>query len=553
MQFRILGPLEVLEDARPVQLSAGKERVALLVLLLNANEVVSSDRLIDALWGEHPPPSAAKLVQGFVSRLRQRLGEARVETHPLGYVFRLGEGELDLERFETLLSDAHGAPPAEAAALLREALSLWRGAPLPELAYGNVAQAEIARLEALRLAALEERIDAELSLGLHAELVPELERAVAREPLRERLRRQLMLALYRSGRQTEALLAYQSLRRLLVEEVGIDPSPALKELEHRILVHDPALDLERAPANGERPAAAASTEIPPVPERSVILVSDDAEQLAALVGLCEPLARAPVPRELILARLLAADRAPAGLTLALDELAHERAALAARGVSARVACFSSPDRGRDLVRLADRPEVDLLALELPGSVLQAGELGPDAAFLLERAPCEVALLVGREPDREPGGAEGPVLVPFGGTEHDWAALELGASLAAAGRRPLQLLGTVRDMAREGRDASRLLADAGLIVQRVLGVLPQAVLVRPGRAGIVAAAQPGGLLVVGLPDGSGQGLGQVRWAIARTAHVPVVFVRRGARPSPIDADESFSRHRWSGTRRPAERS
>ena len=240
----MLGPLELFDGERPLALGGGRQRTLLLALLLHANEVVSTDLLIEALWGDRPPASAAKLVQGFVSRLRRVLGEGRLETRAPGYLLRVKAGELDVDRFEALLVEARAVPPDQAAELLHDALSLWRGPPLPELRYADIAQPELARLEALRHVALEQRFEAELALGHDRELLPELERVVAAEPLRERLRGQLMLALYRSGRQADALSVYADGRRTLVDELGIEPGAALKELERQILAHDAALELE---------------------------------------------------------------------------------------------------------------------------------------------------------------------------------------------------------------------------------------------------------------------------------------------------------------------
>jgi predicted ATPase/DNA-binding SARP family transcriptional activator len=234
----------LLDGQRQLALGGGRQRSLLLALLLHANEVVSNDRLIETLWGERPPASAPKLVQGFVSTLRRVLGDGRLETQAPGYRLRVEMGELDVDRFEALVAEARAAPPERATELLEEALSLWRGPPLPELGYADIAQPELARLEALRQVALEQRLEAELALGRHREGVPELERLVAAEPLRERLRCQLMLALYRSGRQADALAVYADARRTLVDELGIEPGPALKALERQILEHDPALELE---------------------------------------------------------------------------------------------------------------------------------------------------------------------------------------------------------------------------------------------------------------------------------------------------------------------
>ncbi len=210
MEFRLLGPLEVIEGERSLALGGVKPRSLLALLLLHANEVVSADRLIDQLWGDEPPATAAKSVQVHVSRLRKELGEGRLVTRAPGYLLQVEPSELDLARFEQLLGDARGTDPENARQKLRQALALWRGNALADLEYEPFAQIEIARLEELRQAALEQRIDADLATGRHTELVGELEALVVEHPLRERLRCQLLLALYRSGRQAEALEAYRA-------------------------------------------------------------------------------------------------------------------------------------------------------------------------------------------------------------------------------------------------------------------------------------------------------------------------------------------------------
>src|SRR5436190_14743021 len=209
MEFRILGPLEVLDDGRMLDLGGAKQRSLLAVLLLNASHVVSTDRLLDALWGEEPPETAAKAIQVYVSQLRRLLGKERVETKAPGYLIRVDRQELDLRRCEVLLEQGRRAEPDLAATTLNEALALWRGRPLAEFEYESFAQGEIARLEELRFVCLEARIAADLRRGRHAEAVGELEALVVEQPLREHLRAQLMLSLYRSGRQAEALETYQ--------------------------------------------------------------------------------------------------------------------------------------------------------------------------------------------------------------------------------------------------------------------------------------------------------------------------------------------------------
>jgi DNA-binding SARP family transcriptional activator len=254
MEFSILGPLEVRGDGdRPLELGGRKQRALLAVLLLHANRVLSSGNLIEALWGDSPPETAPTALQGYVSHLRKALAPAAaIVTRAPGYVLELEEEELDLNRFERIVEEARRAAAegdaAKAAGQLREALALWRGPALGDLADEPFARAEALRLEELRLAAFEERIEADLRLGRHATLVGELETYVAQQPLRERPRAQLMLALYRSGRQAEALAAYREARRVLVDELGIEPGRELQELEQAILRHDPALDLRSDPA-----------------------------------------------------------------------------------------------------------------------------------------------------------------------------------------------------------------------------------------------------------------------------------------------------------------
>jgi YVTN family beta-propeller protein len=247
VEFRILGPLEVVDDDRPLQLGRGRERALLALLLLRANEVVATDVLIEHLWLDSPPATAPKALQVYVSRLRKHLGADVLVTRSPGYALEVRPEQFDLARFELLVEEARDAGPVETASMLRDALALWRGPPLAEFAYEPFAQAEIARLDELRLRALEDRIAADLALGRHAELVGELELLVSRNPLRECLRLQLMLALYRSGRQAEALDEYQAARRALTEELGLEPSTDLKSLERQILAHDPALDLPPSP------------------------------------------------------------------------------------------------------------------------------------------------------------------------------------------------------------------------------------------------------------------------------------------------------------------
>jgi DNA-binding SARP family transcriptional activator len=254
MEFRLLGPVEVVADGQLVPLPAAKPRALLALLLLSGGRVVSVDGLIDGLWGDEAPDTAGKALQVYVSQLRKAIGADRVLTKPPGYALRVEEGELDLDRFEQLAREgrellANG--DAEAVSeRLSEALGLWRGPALAEFRDDPFARDAAARLEDARLGALDERIDADLTLGRHAPLVPELEQLVAAHPARERSAGQLMLALYRSGRQSEALEVYRRTRDTLNEHLGIEPSPELRELERAILQHDPALQITRRPRPG---------------------------------------------------------------------------------------------------------------------------------------------------------------------------------------------------------------------------------------------------------------------------------------------------------------
>jgi DNA-binding SARP family transcriptional activator len=516
MEFRILGPLEVVDGGRPVHISGAKERAVLAILLLHANEVVSADRLVDELWGERPPATARKSLQVRVSALRNALGNEMLVTQRSGYLIGLDAEALDLHCFERLVAEARAAlagdRPDVAARCLRTALALWRGPPLLEFAYQPFAQGAIARLEELRFAALELRIDADLACGLHAEAVAELEALVADHPLRERPRGLLMLALYRSGRQADALEVYRRTRQTLLDELGITPSPALQQLEQAILRQEPTLDLATAPT----------------PQRSILVAALSEASVDVLLAVGQPLAARP-SRELILAHVLGpADdigRASAGLD-------QRRAALIERGIAARPAVFTSPAPAQDIVRLAGEQDVDLLIVEAPASLLD----DPVLRAVLETAPCDVGVLVRGEKE-----TSGPVLVPFAGAEHDWSAVELGAWIARAERIPLRLAGPIG----KERDASRLLASASLAVQRALGVVAEPQVVAPGPDGLLMAAEHAALVVVGLSDRwRTDGLGTARLALATKGRAPVLLVRRGLRPGGLAPRESLTRYTWS---------
>ena len=264
-EFFVLGPLEAIVDGTPIRLQAEKPRALLAVLLLNRNRVVSTSELIDQLWGDDPPETATSALQVYVSQLRKAVGPDRVETKPPGYALRVEADELDLDRFESLVGDGR----------YEEALALWRGPALAEFRSEPALRQAGERLDDARLDAVELRIDADLARGRHVQLVPELEALVEREPFRERLRAQLMLALYRSGRQADALEVYRRTRDTFVEELGLDPSPELHELEAAILRHDESL---------RRPAPSVAPQAAPAPRRSRVALPVAALLVAAVAA-----------------------------------------------------------------------------------------------------------------------------------------------------------------------------------------------------------------------------------------------------------------------------
>ena len=334
MEFRILGPLEVRGDDGPLTVAGRKPRALLAMLLLHANEVVGAEQLVDAIWGMDAPTAAGATLRLNISRLRKALQTDVLVTKSPGYVLCLRPDELDLDRFERLMDDGRSllarGGAGEASARVREALALWRGRPLADFADEDFAQPAIARLEEIRLAAVELRIDIDLALGRHADLVAQLRALVAEHPLCEHFWGCLMTALYRTGRQAEALGAYQDARRVLVDELGIEPSQELRELERGILRQDRELDI--------RPQARLT--VREDRERSILVALSDENHTPALLAVAEPLARRP-PRDLILATTVADATALREVSARLD---LHRTELQQRGVVARAASFtrSSP-------------------------------------------------------------------------------------------------------------------------------------------------------------------------------------------------------------------
>jgi DNA-binding SARP family transcriptional activator len=522
VELRILGPLEARAEGRSLPLGGPRQRALLAALLLRAHETISVDRLIDDLWGENPPATAEHSIQVLVSRLRRALGDdgpRLLVTRPPGYAVEPAADELDLTRFEFLVAEGRSElaaqNPERARTLLREALGLWRGKALADLQDEPFAQLAVPRLDELRLAALEERIEADLACGRHSEVVGELEELVAADPLRERLRGQLMLALYRCGRQAEALDAYQRGRRHLVDELGIDPSKALQRLEAAILQQDTGLELD---AVGGAPARSSKSRKAAPAVRAVLVAAADAGELGRMVDLAVPLARGENGHELLLAWLVTR---PEELGTAVRAVNERRQALSQDGVPARAAAYTSERVGEDLVRLASEQQAQLVLLGVDADTLGRTPLAVTVATMFEHAPCDVAAVVAR-PVSAP---DSPVLVPFGGDEHEWAALEVAAWFAGAAGVELRLLGAASDPERGRRDASRLLAHAALAVQQLAGVATEPLLVEPGPEAAIAAAEGASLVVLGLPAGSAAGAGGAARPSARRAGA-------GRRPHPL---------------------
>ena len=523
VDYRLLGSVEALVDGRSVDLGGPRQRGVLVALLTEANRVVPASRVIEAVWGDEPPATAANLVQRAVSQLRKGLGRDAIETRGNGYLVRVEPGALDLDVFERLAREgsvalANGDSPAAAAAL-HEALGLWRGPALADLADEDFLRLEASRLDELRLLAKERRIEADLACGRHADVLAETRSLTESHPLRERSWSLLMTALYRSGRQGDALAAYRTVRAALVEELGIEPGPDLKSLEGAILRQDPELLGEQA-----APAAAVTRSL-----RAVLVAPLDRSHTEPLAELGAILARRPA-RELVVATTVPkADE----LSEAAALMHEHRERLLGEGVEARAAAFVSLTPGADLARLAREHDADLLILDAPAGLLEDARL----LGVLEQAPCDVAVLVAG------GLRDGPVMVPFGGASHDWAAIELGAWLAGNLDRHLQVAGA--SGGDSGRDASRLLASASLAVQHALGVAAHPLLVDPDPGALVRAADDAGVVVVGLTERwRREGLGRARTALATESPAPVLLVRRGVRPGGLAPPDGDTRFTWT---------
>jgi predicted ATPase/DNA-binding SARP family transcriptional activator len=400
LEFRVLGPLEVWRSGEPVKLGAAKQR-ALLGLLLIRRSAVDRDVAVDALWGQRPPKDARNTLQVYVSALRRALGRELIETTSQGYRLKVEPGAMDADRFEELYRSGVEVlvegDAAQARDLLVEALALWRGEAFADLRFDAFAQAEAGRLDELRLACVEERVEADLRLGRHAALVGELEAFAIEQPLRERLRGQLILALYRSGRQAESLAQYQATRRMLADELGLEPSPQLKELERMILAHDPGLNAPALP-----PRSRSNLPLQPTPfvgrerelEELVGLISSGVRRLVTLTG---PGGTGKTRLAIEAARRLAREYEEGVYWVPLQSIME--AGLVFPTIAGVLGA------GRELVEeIGDRNMLLLL-----DNFEQVHEAGPETAALLERCPNLVLLITSRERLHVAAERECPVL------------------------------------------------------------------------------------------------------------------------------------------------
>jgi predicted ATPase/DNA-binding SARP family transcriptional activator len=383
-------------DGEPVELTGQKPRALLAALLLEANQVVSRDRLIDALWGEEPPDTARNTLQVYVSQLRKRLPEGMLETAAHGYKLAVDPATVDVFEFVRLSEEGRTAltagDAAGAAETLRGALALWDGSALADLAWEPFAQAEVVRLDELRASALEDRIEADLALGRHGQVVAELERLVNEHPLRERFRGQLMLALYRSGRQADALAVYQRARRTLVDELGIEPSESLRKLERAILAHDPSLNAPEArPASPRRLPAPATPLLGRELELAALaeLVRSDATRLVTLTGI-GGIGKTRLALELL--RRLAPEFREGAAVAALAPVRDS--ALVARGI---LEALEIPEVGGDAEELLSKTLAQSELLLLLDNFEQVLPAARAIARLLDAAPALKIVVTSRAP------------------------------------------------------------------------------------------------------------------------------------------------------------
>jgi DNA-binding SARP family transcriptional activator len=517
LRFRVLGPFEVEDERGPLTLGSPRRRALLALLTLNADRVVAVDRLVDALWEESPPRTAVHVLHVYVSDLRHALPDGVLMTAPPGYRLRIPAGAVDLADFEHLVSQGRTAlsagDSAGAARSLDEALALWRGPMLQDLADEGFVQIEARRLEELRLAARELQAQAALARGGDPELVPQLTALINEHPYRERPHALLMRALAAAGRQAEALEVFATIRARLADELGIEPGAELRTAQTAVLRQ------EAAPTHAAAPTGA------------VLAVGCDPRRLQALT-LAASRAAAAAGRELLTAAVLdARTTVPADLTAAAA--AARDAQRSTRGPG-RSAAFRSRNLADHVAALAAEHDADLVVLDAAGLIGAQGRLADWLVAALSDLTADVALLPNDPPTTGIGFA-----VPFGGTEHDWAAAEHAALLARAAGSTLRVVGAIA----EHDDASRLVARVGLAIQRAVGITVEPILADATLSGLLTALA-GTTAVIGVSERwRSEGLGPFRQQLAAATHGTLI-IRRGLRPGLLAPPTSGTRFAWS---------
>lgn len=517
LRFRVLGPFQVEDDGRPLTLGSARRRALLALLTLNAGRVVGVERLVDALWGESPPRTAVHVLHVYVSDLRRSLPDEVLVTAPPGYLLRVSTGAVDLADFERLVSRGRDAlsagDAAGAVALLDEALALWRGPVLEDLAGEGFVQVEARRLEELQLETRELRATAGLARGGAPDLVPQLLELVSEHPFRERPHALLMRALAAAGRQAEALEVYAAVRARLADELGIEPGAELRSAQTAVLRQ------EAAPGPLVTPAGV------------VLAVGWNPQRLDALAHVASAPATA-AGRELLIAAVL-------------DALASTPADLTATAAAASTAQRSTPGPGRSaafrsrhladhVTALAAEHDADLVVLDAVGLIEADGRLADWVVAVLSNVTADVVLL-----PNDPPMAGRPFAVPFGGSEHDWAAAELAALLARASGTVLRVIGALA----EHDDGSRLVARVGLAIQRAVGVTVEPVLTEATVPGLLTALG-GTTAVIGVSERwRSEGFGPFRQQLAAAAPGTLV-IRRGLRPGLLAPPTFGTRFAWS---------
>jgi DNA-binding SARP family transcriptional activator len=517
VRFRVLGPFQVEHDGRPLTLGSVRRRALLALLTLNAGRVVGVERLVDALWGESPPRTAVHVLHVYVSDLRRSLPEGVLVTTPPGYLLRVPAGAVDLADFERLVSrgrlELSAGDAAGALMTLDEALALWRGPVLADLAGAGFVQVEARRLEELRLAARELRATAGLARGSAPDLVPELQALVNEHPFRERPHALLMRALAAAGRQAEALELYTAVKARLADELGIDPGAELRVAQTAVLRQEAA------------PAA------PATPTGVVLAVGYEPRRLDAL-ALAASRPAAAAGRELLVAAVLdARTSTPADLTTTAAAALTAQRSTPGPG---RSAAFRSRNLADNVTGLAAEHDAELVVLDAAGLIGAQGRLADWVVAALSEITADVVLLL-----HDPPTAGLSWAVPFGGSEHDWAAAELAALLARSSGSAVRVIGALA----EQDDASRLVARVGLAIQRAVGVAVEPMLAEATVPGLLNALD-GTTPVIGVSERwRSEGLGPFRQQLAHAAPSTLV-IRRGLRPGLLAPPTFGTRFAWS---------